>query len=85
MDIGWTDDGVARFSVTDDGPGIAKEFHERIFGMFQTLRARDEVEGSGMGLAFVKKIVAIADGKIDLKSTHGEGSSFVFTWPVPSP
>ena len=85
MDLGWTDDGVARFSVTDDGPGIAKEFHERIFGMFQTLRARDEVEGSGMGLAFVKKIVAIAGGKIDLKSTPGEGSSFAFTWPVPSP
>ena len=85
MDLGWTDDGVARFSVTDDGPGIAKEFHERIFGMFQTLRARDEVEGSRIGLAFVKKIVAIAGGKIDLKSTPGEGSSFAFTWPVPSP
>ncbi len=82
MDAGWTDDGLARFSVTDDGPGIGKEFHERIFGMFQTLRARDEVEGSGMGLAFVKKIVAIAGGKLDLTSTPGAGSSFAFTWPA---
>ena len=37
------------FAVTDDGPGIPEEFHDRIFKMFQTLKPRDEVEGSGMG------------------------------------
>ena len=39
------------------GPGIPPQFHERIFGLFQTLRPRDEVEGSGMGLALVRKQV----------------------------
>ena len=42
--------GGYAFTVADDGPGIPAEFHERIFGLFQTLRSRDQVEGSGMGL-----------------------------------
>ncbi|GAA4216450.1 hypothetical protein GGQ68_002594 [Sagittula marina] len=82
IDLGWTEDGRARFSVLDDGPGIAPEFHDRIFGMFQTLRPRDEVEGSGMGLAFVSKIVAQAGGLVELHSKPGEGSCFTFTWPA---
>ena len=50
------------FSVTDDGPGISPEYQERVYIMFQTLRPRDEVEGSGMGLALVKKIVEAYGG-----------------------
>lgn len=42
-------------TVTDNGPGIAPEFHQRIFAIFQTLKPRDQVEGSGLGLAVVKK------------------------------
>jgi len=45
------------FSVEDDGPGIPEEFHEKVFGMFQSLNARDKVEGSGMGLAIVKRMI----------------------------
>lgn len=48
-----------KFQVTDDGPGIPEKFRQRIFEMFQTLRPRDEVEGSGMGLAISKRLVQV--------------------------
>jgi signal transduction histidine kinase len=70
-----------RFSVRDDGPGIPVEFHERIFKMFQTLKPRDKVEGSGMGLALARKHVEIAGGEMSLESAPGQGSTFSFTWP----
>lgn len=68
------------FSVSDDGPGIPEKFHSRIFGMFQTLKPRDELEGSGMGLALIKKIVENYGGIVTLKSA-GRGSCFSFSWP----
>ncbi|MGH2412273.1 MAG: sensor histidine kinase [Microcystaceae cyanobacterium] len=46
-----------QFAVSDDGTGIAPENHERIFAIFQTLRASDNQENTGIGLAIVKKIV----------------------------
>lgn len=67
-------------SVIDDGPGIPAKFQERVFGMFQTLRPRDEMEGSGMGLALIKKIVETYGGKISVHS-GGRGCRFTFTWP----
>ena len=70
-----------RFSVKDDGPGIPAEYHEKIFKMFQTLKPRDQVEGSGMGLAMVRKHVDVAGGELKLESAVGQGSTFSFTWP----
>jgi signal transduction histidine kinase len=70
-----------QFSVTDNGPGIAPRFHERIWGIFQTLEPRDAVEGTGIGLSVVKKLVETKGGHVDLKSSEGEGATFVFTWP----
>jgi len=70
-----------RFRVTDDGPGIPEEYHERVFGMFQTLKSRDEVEGSGVGLAVIRKQVESARGEIRLISAPGKGTTFEFTWP----
>jgi signal transduction histidine kinase len=70
-----------RFSVRDDGPGIPVEFHDRIFKMFQTLKPRDKVEGSGMGLALARKHVEISGGEMSLESAPGQGSTFSFTWP----
>ena len=77
-----TERDYIEFTVCDDGPGIAREFQERVFQMFQTLRPRDEVEGSGMGLAMVKKIVETQGGEISLESEEGNGANFRFTWPV---
>jgi signal transduction histidine kinase len=70
-----------RFSVKDDGPGIPAQFHEKIFRMFQTLKPRDKVEGSGMGLALARKHVEVSGGELKLESTPGAGSTFSFTWP----
>lgn len=62
-------------SVADDGPGVPVEFRENIFGAMRTLRPRDEVEGSGMGLANVRKIATIYGGKARLvDSPFGRGS-----------
>jgi PAS domain S-box-containing protein len=69
------------FCVVDDGPGIAANFHERIFDLFQTLQPRDQVEGSGMGLAIVKKTVESMGGTICVDSDIGQGAAFRFTWP----
>lgn len=72
---------LVEFRVQDDGPGIPDEFKERIFEMFQTLKPRDQVEGSGMGLAIVKKTIEIFGGKIRVESILSQrGSSFIFTW-----
>ena len=70
------------FSVRDDGQGIAPQYHERVFGIFQTLASRDKVEGSGLGLALVKKIVEHMRGRIRLESQEGTGATFSFTWPT---
>jgi signal transduction histidine kinase len=72
------------FTVSDNGPGIAPEYQERIFGVFQTLRPRDEVEGSGMGLAIAKRLVEGRGGHIGVHSRLGEGCTFTFTWPKQS-
>ncbi len=69
------------FSVEDDGAGIPPEFAERVFQMFQTLKPRDEVEGSGMGLAIVKRIVEWQGGRVWLHAgPDGRGTVFRFTW-----
>jgi PAS domain S-box-containing protein len=69
------------FAVKDDGPGIAAQFHEEVFQMFRTLRPRDQVEGSGMGLAMVRKHIEVGGGTLHLESAPGQGSTFRFTWP----
>ena len=68
------------FTVSDDGPGIELQFHEKVFSMFQTLKPRDQAEGSGMGLAVVRKTIESQGGKIQIASA-GRGTTFRFTWP----
>jgi signal transduction histidine kinase len=72
---------MVEFSVRDDGPGIDPRYHAKIFEMFQTLQPRDQTEGSGMGLAIVKKLVESYGGEIQVDSAVGEGATFCFTWP----
>jgi len=68
------------FAVTDDGAGIAPEYYDKIFAIFQTLQARDQKESTGIGLAIVKKIVETQGGTITLESQINAGSTFCFTW-----
>ncbi len=63
-------------SVTDDGPGIPPEFSERVFQVFQTLKSRDVVEASGIGLAIVKKAVDGLGGTVTLESDGKSGTTF---------
>ena len=68
---------VCEFVVEDDGPGIPKQYQDKVFGLFQKLRPRDEVEGSGIGLAIVKKMVESVGGRIELHSPVSErGTAF---------
>ena len=69
------------FSVADNGPGIDPKYHTKIFQIFQTLLPHDQKEGTGIGLALVKKIVEFYGGKVWLESRPGEGSTFYFTIP----
>lgn len=80
--IGCAPDGDGwRFHVRDNGPGIEARHFEKIFQLFQTLAPRDRVESTGVGLALVKKIVELYDGKVWIESRVGEGSTFFFTLP----
>jgi signal transduction histidine kinase len=69
------------FSVADNGPGIAPQYQEKIWQIFQTLAARDKVEGTGIGLSVVRKIVEARGGRAWLESEPGRGSTFYFSWP----
>ena len=70
-----------QFSVADDGVGIAPEYQDKVFLMFQTLEAKDYDADTGIGLALVKKIVQERGGSITLASAHEKGATFYFTWP----
>jgi len=82
VQIGVEDAGDRwRFSVSDNGRGIPRRFHDKVFVIFQTLEARDKVEGTGIGLAIVKKVVESKGGRVELDSDEGRGATFRFTWP----
>jgi signal transduction histidine kinase len=68
------------FRVQDDGPGIAPQFQQKVFLMFQTLRDRNTAESTGIGLSIVKRIVEEQHGTIHIESAEGQGAAFVFTW-----
>jgi len=78
------EDQVLELVVKDDGPGIAPRFQERVFEVFQTLRPRDEVEGSGIGLALVLKTVHAYGGQVSLESDPdvSPGATFSVRWPL---
>ena len=68
--------------VTDNGPGIEPNYHERIFGVFQTLKPRDHTDNTGIGLSIVRKIVERRGGTIGIESQVGRGTTFMVRWPL---
>jgi PAS domain S-box-containing protein len=73
------EDGKPIFYVKDNGIGIAPEYHERVFGLFNKLDSK--TEGTGVGLALVKRIIEVHGGRIWVESEIGKGSTFFFTLP----
>jgi light-regulated signal transduction histidine kinase (bacteriophytochrome) len=69
-----------RFTVRDNGIGIAPEFHERVFGVFKRLHGKD-VPGTGIGLSICRKILDAHGGRIWLESQPGSGTTVCFTLP----
>ncbi|KAF2336931.1 ATP-binding protein [Flavobacterium daemonense] len=68
------------FTVADNGIGIDEEYHHKIFEIFQTLREKNEMESTGVGLAIVKKIIDDQGESIHVESKLGKGTKFTFTW-----
>jgi PAS domain S-box-containing protein len=85
IEIGQRGEGADRgkpvFYIKDNGIGIATEHHERVFGLFNQLDPK--IEGTGVGLALVKRIVEFHGGRIWVESEAGKGATFCFTLPVP--
>ena len=81
IEIGQRGDeqGKPVFYVKDNGMGVAPEYHERIFGLFNKLDAKSE--GTGVGLALVKRIIEVHEGRIWIESELGQGATFLFTLP----
>ncbi|MCK5509600.1 MAG: PAS domain S-box protein, partial [Desulfobacterales bacterium] len=80
--VGCADEGASwKFSVSDNGPGINKKYHDKIFRIFQTLTPRDAHESTGIGLTLVKKIIKLYGGSVWVESETGRGTTFFFTLP----
>jgi light-regulated signal transduction histidine kinase (bacteriophytochrome) len=74
-------DNFYEFTVEDNGIGIDSAYHKKIFVIFQMLQARDKIEGTGVGLAIIKKSIEDMGGAITVSSELGKGCRFSFTWP----
>ena len=84
VEVTWRHGADRRFEiiVRDNGIGIDPRYHEQIFRIFQRLHTEQEYEGTGIGLAVVRKAVKRLDGKVRIESTAGKGSTFVISLPA---
>nr|WP_246363192.1 PAS domain-containing sensor histidine kinase [Deinococcus budaensis] len=80
-----TEEGQVHLRVSDNGIGIAAEYHERVFAIFQRLNSRETYPGNGMGLAICRKIAESHGGSLTLSSEPGQGSTFHLRLPLSPP
>lgn len=82
VEIGYSDEGGSyEFYVKDNGIGIAPEFHKDVFTIFRRLQTAQDYDGTGAGLAIVKRIIDDHEGRIWVESEPGKGATFRFTIP----
>jgi len=82
IEVGWEDRPEEYvIHVKDNGMGIKPEYHEKIFGLFQGFGPALGIEGTGVGLTIVKRIVENHGGRIWVESEEGKGATFYFTLP----
>ena len=73
---------LCQLTISDNGIGFDEKYLDRIFNVFQRLHTRNEYEGTGMGLAIVRKVALYHGGDITAKSKPGQGATFILTLPV---
>jgi hypothetical protein len=72
-------EGLVQFCIQDNGIGIAPEYHEKVFAIFQRVHRREVYPGTGIGLSTCRKFIEVCNGKIWFESTPGQGTKFFFT------
>ncbi|CAM1363207.1 two-component regulator propeller domain-containing protein [Tenacibaculum xiamenense] len=73
---------MLQISITDSGPGITKEDLKDIFKIFYRCKNNTQINGAGIGLALVKELIILHKGKIKVKSSLGEGTTFIIKFPI---
>ena len=71
-----------KITIEDDGPGIEPRFQQKVFELFKTLQSRDVVEGSGLGLALVNKLIARIGGRLTMQSDAPNERGCKFTFEI---
>lgn len=77
-----TDAEFAFYSIKDNGVGFDEKYKDKLFGVFQRLHRSEEFEGTGVGLAIVNRIIQKHGGRIEVSSTIGKGTEFIFALPL---